>query len=145
MKQLKKFCKHYWRFALPILIMILIWCFSAQNNTESDGISIPLATLLGLENGVLRKIAHFTIYLILGVSLVFAFKSLKPKQFPEFKPLIISLVIATIYAMLDEYHQSFIPGRDGNPADILIDSLGALAGICVFVSITCLIRCKRRK
>ena len=140
-----KFIKRYWQFIFPILIMVLIWSFSAQNSTESDGISIPLAAMLGLSNGVMRKIAHFTIYLFLGASLANAFRSLKPKKFPTYKPLVISLVIAVIYATFDEYHQSFIPGRDGNPTDIIIDSLGTLAGICIFVSITCLIRYKRRK
>ena len=140
-----KFIKRYWQFIFPILIMILIWNFSAQNSTESDSISIPLAAMLGLSNGVMRKIAHFTIYLILGASLANAFRNLKPKKFPTFKPLVISLVIAVIYAAFDEYHQSFIPGRDGNPADILIDGLGALAGICVFVTIFCAIKQKKAK
>lgn len=140
-----KYLKHYWQFIFPILIMILIWNFSAQNSTESDSISIPLAAILGLSNGVVRKLAHFTIYLVLGVSLTNAFRSLKPKKFPKLKPLIISAVIALIYASLDEYHQSFIPGRDGNPQDIIIDTLGAIAGICIFVAIFCRIKQKKHK
>lgn len=140
-----KYIKKYWQFIFPILIMILIWNFSAQNSTDSDGLSIPLAALLGLSNSALRKIAHFVIYLILGVSLTNAFRSLKPKKFPYLRPLILSAIIALVYASLDEYHQSFIPGRDGNPGDILIDTLGAIAGICIFVAIFCRIKQKKSK
>lgn len=140
-----KFIKRYWQFIFPILIMILIWSFSAQNSAESDGISIPLAAMLGLSNGTMRKIAHFTIYLVLGVALTNAFRSLKPKKFPNLKPLILSASIALIYASLDEYHQSFIPGRDGNLRDIIIDTLGAIAGICIYVIIFCKIKQKRHK
>lgn len=140
-----KYIKKYWQFIFPILIMILIWNFSAQNSTDSDGLSIPLAALLGLSNSALRKIAHFIIYLILGVSLTNAFRSLKPKKFPYLRPLILSAIIALVYASLDEYHQSFIPGRDGNPGDILIDTLGAIAGICIFVTIFCRIKQKKSK
>ncbi len=125
--------------------MIIIWNFSAQNGEDSDGVSLALAAKLGLSNGITRKIAHFVIYSILGLSLANFFRSIRPKKFPNFKALIFSLIIAAAYSAIDEYHQSLIPGRDGNPIDIIIDSLGAIAGICIFVSIICLIRQKRIK
>lgn len=140
-----KFVKRYWQIVFPILIMLLIWSFSAQNGESSDSLSIPLAEKLGLTNGIVRKIAHFIIYAMLGASLANFFRSTEEKKFPSLKAIILSLLIAVIYSSIDEYHQSFIPERDGNPIDILIDSLGALAGICAYISAYCLCHTKRSK
>lgn len=40
-----------------------------------------------------------------------------------------SWAIATFYAMTDEWHQSFVPSREGQVTDVLIDSLGAVLAI----------------
>lgn len=140
-----KFIKRYWQIVFPILIMLLIWSFSAQNGESSDSLSIPLAEKLGLTNGIVRKIAHFIIYAMLGASLANFFRSTEGKKFPSLKAIILSLLIAVIYSSIDEYHQSFIPERDGNPIDILIDSLGATAGICAFIAIYSFIKSKHKK
>ena len=140
-----KYIKRYWQIIFPILIMLLIWSFSAQNGESSDGISIPLALKLGLTNGVVRKIAHFIIYALLGASLANFFRSIEGKKFPKLRAILLSILIAVIYSCIDEYHQSFIPDRDGNPIDILIDSLGAMAGISAYVAAYSLYRVKRVK
>ena len=44
---------------------------------------------------------------------------------------ILSFLFSVIYALSDEFHQSFVLGRDGNIVDVLIDSSGALVGILV--------------
>ena len=40
----------------------------------------------------------------------------------------LSISIALIYAILDEYHQTFVPGRNGTLIDVLVDGVGALIG-----------------
>ena len=140
-----KYIKKYWQIVFPIIIMILIWSFSAQNGEESDGISLGLAAKLGLPNGVVRKIAHFTIYAALGVALINFFRSIKHKKIIGFKYTIISLAIAATYSCIDEFHQSFIPERDGNPLDILIDSLGTLAGISIFIVFYSIYHARKQK
>ncbi len=137
-----KYIKRYWQIIFPIIIMIIIWNFSAQNSFESDGISIPLAEKLGLTNHVVRKLAHFTIYALLGLSWANFFRSIN-KKFPTIVTAALSLLPAVVYALIDEYHQNFIFGRDGNFTDVVIDSLGAITGICIFITIFCFI--KRRK
>ena len=42
---------------------------------------------------------------------------------------ILSFLFSVIYASSDEFHQTFVPGRDGNIVDVLIDSSGSLVGI----------------
>lgn len=42
------------------------------------------------------------------------------------------MIIAAAYAGLDEYHQSFVPGRTAELKDVFIDSLGIIAGVGVY-------------
>ena len=43
--------------------------------------------------------------------------------------VILSFLFSVIYASTDEFHQTFVVGRDGNIVDVLIDSSGSLVGI----------------
>jgi VanZ family protein len=43
----------------------------------------------------------------------------------------LAWVIAVLYAMTDEYHQLFVPGRNGTAVDVVIDGVGAAIGLCV--------------
>ena len=64
---------------------------------------------------ILRKIAHITEYAILCFLLIRATGNKK-----------WSFLTAFIYACSDEYHQLFVYGRHGSPADIAIDSIGMI-------------------
>ena len=44
------------------------------------------------------------------------------------------MLIATAYAATDELHQVFVPGRSAEFTDVLLDSLGALAGIWLYLA-----------
>ena len=77
-----------------------------------------------------RKGAHFTEYLILGAVLVPAVKEWKVAP-----GLLMSggapaaWLIGTAYAVTDEFHQSFVPGRSCELRDVVIDSCGVLTGV----------------
>ena len=62
-----------------------------------------------------RKIVHFIIYGALCISLYRATGS-----------LVLSIVLAGLYGLFDEYHQLFTPLRSGKMSDVVID----LAGVC---------------
>ncbi len=72
---------------------------------------------LGLWDLALRKAAHFSEYAVLGALLARAVR-----EFPAF-------ALAVLYAVSDELHQTFVPGRAGTLLDLGIDAGGALAGI----------------
>jgi VanZ family protein len=78
---------------------------------------------------VVRKFAHLTEYAILAALLVRAFRQRQPRAG---RALAMSFLIATVYATLDEFHQSFIVSRTGSPWDVIIDCLGALAGLVIY-------------
>ena len=108
-----------------ILVCVAIFLFSNQVGEESSKISDDL---------IIRKLGHFSEYMILGF---FSFSYLsnlfvKSSEFKDYKKTAItSLVFSVVYASSDEFHQTFVAGRDGNIIDVLIDSSGALIGIII--------------
>ena len=135
------------KIILVILCMISIFLFSSDDGDEStdksDGvINTIVSTFVGRMTEedkreeyiekysyIVRKIAHFTIYFILGFLLI----SLLSEYMKVNKTcILISLLIAFLYACSDEVHQLFVPGRSGNIIDVLIDSAGAFVGINIY-------------
>lgn len=74
-----------------------------------------------------RKLAHFCIYVVLGTLSFLTMVSYG--SVPFVLRCFSSLLISALYALSDEYHQTFISGRSGELRDVLIDSAGALTGI----------------
>lgn len=102
----------YW---FPVVIWsIVIFSFSAR--------SVPSTSDFFWKDFVVKKTAHLVEYGILAVLLYRAFVSYgRSKK----EALIYSLVIAVVYAASDEFHQSFVSGRDGRLRDVIIDTMGA--------------------
>jgi len=71
---------------------------------------------------ILRKIAHMAEYGILTVLLFRAYY--KSNGFTIRKSVSFAMIFALTYAFADEYHQTFIFGRQGSLNDVFIDSLG---------------------
>ena len=77
---------------------------------------------------VVRKIAHFSIYTLVGFLLMALFSTY---NLEERNRIIYSLIIGMVYATSDEIHQKFIEGRSGQITDVMIDSMGVLFGILI--------------
>lgn len=89
-----------------------------------------------------RKGAHFTIYFVLGIFLYMFADSFSPSIRFTFKS---SVFICFLYAVSDEIHQYFVPGRACRILDVSIDTLGAASGILMLIFILKLIKIKRKK
>lgn len=77
-------------------------------------------------DGAVRKGAHFGEYALLGI-LTFSIPlcwGVPPRRWAAG-----SFLLVVILAAADEFHQTFVPGRAGSPADVLLDSSGCLAGM----------------
>ena len=85
--------------------------------------SVPdLGTGLGTWDFVLRKLAHAAEFAVLGLLLVRALG----RPWPAFW-------LGAAYAVTDELHQSFVPGRVGSPLDVAIDAAGVAVGVALAV------------
>jgi VanZ family protein len=85
--------------------------------------NIPKSLSLGPDN--IDLFFHFTEYSILGFLL---FRSITSDESLIFHPFYGSLLIGISFAILDEVHQSFVPGRHMSSTDMIFDSLGILFG-----------------
>lgn len=132
----------YVKLLLVVIWMIVIFMFSNQKANDSSKLSdgFILKTVRIIEEITnkeysdeeilnkfvkpVRKLAHFIIYLILGI-LVYNYIRI----FGYKHTILISLLICIMYSCTDEIHQVFIEGRSGEILDVLIDSIGSFIGI----------------
>lgn len=123
---------------LVILWMIFIFVMSSFDATSSSNQSNFIVDIItsiinikdtGLLSLIIRKLAHFTEYFILGI-LVINFITRYDKK------IIIAILLCIIYATSDEIHQIFVPGRSCQIIDIMIDSLGSIMGVYLCKLIT---------
>ena len=137
-------------YIFVILWMVVIFMFSSANGELSSNnstglinstISVidntlvsvhlkekPLTKLEKLElietlNVPIRKLAHFTEYLIFCLLWINALNKSNVKH-----KYLLAILFSIIYAISDEYHQTFISGRSGQLLDVLIDSSGVITG-----------------
>jgi VanZ family protein len=90
--------------------MGVIWFASGR---PGDDIPLP---------GGWDKPAHFLEYAVLGFFLARALGETRPRWF-------LAWCLAVGYGLLDEYHQSFVLGRYPSGVDVLMDAMGAAAGV----------------
>ena len=137
--------KKYINLVLVIIWMSVIFIMSSFNATESteqsNTIVLWICNLLSISNThivtlIVRKLAHFSEYFILGVLLYNLVKSFGKKA-------IFAVIICIIYAISDEVHQCFIPGREGKVIDVLIDTFGGTVGIYLIKTYTYLTKSKK--
>ena len=130
-----------------ILMAAVIFGFSHQSGEESSKLSGAIAewiasrwvpgfstmeaadqqTALERLELVVRKLAHFSEYLVLATLLCYFFYNLF-NRFEVFRSIGLSWSLATLYAATDELHQMFVANRGPAITDVLIDSAGALLG-----------------
>jgi VanZ family protein len=79
-------------------------------------------------HGVTRKIAHLAEYALLGILAARAFRG-SPREALRERWFLVSLALVVVYALADEYHQSFVPSRTGTIYDSLIDMVGGFAAL----------------
>lgn len=123
------------------IVLVLIWAsliflmssFDATDSSnQSNFIVNIISNILNIENArllslIIRKLAHFTEYLILGFLTI---NMLNKNDIS--RKYLISILICIIYATSDEIHQIFVPGRAYQIRDILIDSIGSITGVYLY-------------
>lgn len=137
-------------------IFTTIFGFSNQNSEVSGGISkkvteyivkffpsieknseIKKQEIMNKLEKIIRKIAHFSIYTLVGLLLMGLMKTYKIKEIDQVG---LSMIIGIIYASTDEIHQAFIPGRSAQLTDVMLDSIGVLTGVFIVMLLLEIIR-----
>ena len=99
--------------------MGLIFFLSHQSTLpEPLGLSAQLTSIAG----------HFLVYAVLAALLWWALGLL---ELSPGRRLALAFLGAMLYGMSDEWHQSFVPGRDPAAFDLVIDALGALTSLAL--------------
>lgn len=119
-----------------IITMIGIFLLSNQSFEVSHSVSHTVAKAVSIEttydwedaSGVplafgltLRKYAHVAVFGVLGFFAMGFFR-----RYP------IVMLVCAAYAVFDEIHQSFVPGRGASTKDVLLDIVGVLIGIVIW-------------
>ena len=110
---------------LVLVWAVTLWFLSAGNPTPKNAPEIPH----------LDKLVHFT-YFFGGGAAVACWLGLSWPDWSRFRVFAVVTVVFCILGRLDEYHQSFTPGRSGNDmGDWIADILGAAVGSLVVVMV----------
>ena len=136
---------------LLLCTFYIIFGFSSQDGETSGGISKKITqTILEKSNryhlleeeqkkqvshrteSIIRKIAHFSIYAVVGFLLMGLLSTYKIKN--KWK-IAITMIVGILYAIPDEFHQSFSPGRTPKLTDVYIDTLGVILGTLIILFI----------
>ena len=144
----QKLILRYISIILLVLAVVFIWGNSLKEGSESledsgavKGVIEQILSALGIDVEVgeilIRKTAHFAEYFALGLLACFAAWQNGLPQKPY-----LSGAFCVLIAVVDEVIQSFVPGRNGNALDVLIDSAGA---ICAIAAVILILFVKKRK
>ncbi len=131
---------------LSISLMITIFTYSSYNGTKVDDKAHPIIEVITESNDnyqnatpeekvlmdndyefYISKVVHVLEYGALTFFLFMAFIMVK-KRYLNY---LFSIIISVLFAISDEYHQTFTPDRSARPQDILIDASAEI--ICILI------------
>ncbi len=119
--------KAVYRWGPALAVMLLIFIASAQ----PEG-SALMPDFGGLRDLIIKKGGHLLFYALLGAALL---HGLSAEQAPSRPRALAALLLALLYAVSDEFHQTFVPGREGRWQDVVIDTVGATFGLIVYAAL----------
>jgi len=132
---------HRWSRYGPVVlwaIVIFLASTSALSGSNTAVLVRPIhwlfphlsdATLNFIHGVIIRKGAHFTEYSVFGLLAARAFRT-SSRDLLRRQWFLFSLLLVVVYALGDEFHQSFVPSRTASIYDSMIDSFGGLAALC---------------
>ncbi|GEN46657.1 VanZ family protein [Alkalibacillus haloalkaliphilus] len=126
-----------------LMWMGLIFYFSHQPGEQSSELSGSVVDLVlsivpfidadtDWVHYLIRKAAHFFIYFVLGILVM---NALRVSGVELKRSAWVTIVVCLLYAISDEVHQLYIPGRSGEVSDVVLDTVGAGFGVLLYVVI----------
>ena len=136
--------RYHWKTRIKNWLPVCAWLslifffstdqFSSANTEQIFGfLSSWLLPEISIENippihGAMRKIGHWSEYLVLAVLILRALRNETGKKW-ELRHAVHTLVFIILYALSDELHQAFVPSRTASFGDAMIDVLGGICAI----------------
>lgn len=161
-----------WTVRIVLIVLIIFWMtvifgFSSENGEQSqsfsDRITVRIIEMIEPDYDNLsltekkqvfdrtsfcvRKTGHFGEYGILGLlfsGLLVTFKKIRLMEKGRILTVCIAAGICMLYAMTDEFHQSFVDGRSPKVLDVFIDTMGGLTAGIFFAALWFAIDRKRK-
>ena len=127
---------------LPVILWLTFISFASTGEFSADNTSRIIGPLLlwlfpdisperlAFIHFIVRKVAHFTEYAVLAFLAARLFRS-SSKSLLRKNWFAWSILLVALYALLDEYHQSFVPSRTASLFDSLIDTIGGLTALLI--------------
>lgn len=106
------------RYRLKILDILALLFYCAVIFWLSHQPTLPVPMLFEYQD----KLHHFTAYFLMGT---LASRTFRHFVKPPFILAIVSLVFCSLYGISDEWHQSFVEGRQADAWDWVADTFGA--------------------
>ena len=142
------FGNRLWRYGPVVIWAAAIFVFSSGifSGSNTSTIVWPLVQWvfpgisdsgLALVHGLIRKASHFVEYAILALLAARALRT-SSREFLSSHWFAVSLTFVAVYALSDEFHQSFVSSRTASIYDSLIDTAGGLAALII-------VRCRNRE
>ncbi|NIM92547.1 MAG: hypothetical protein GTO18_02370 [Anaerolineales bacterium] len=113
------FRQYLTRWLPAFLLMAVIFLLSSLPSED-----IPHYGSLDL---LIKKGGHALGYALLAIAYFYAL----PRSLSSIYRAIIALLMAILFALSDEFHQSFVQGRNSSLTDVFIDTMGAAVGLAV--------------
>lgn len=118
--------KHFFRYQFPAILWA-VFIFVAS--------SIPAHKLPKFALMISDKVIHASIFCVLGL---LVYRALEPRvkaDFFSWRRLMLAVAAVVIYGFIDEFHQSFVPGRSVDIRDASADAVGGVvAGIVLYLA-----------
>ena len=131
-------------FIPAFLVMAAIFYFSSQSGPVSTQLSDSVISAVTEKNDplskdmwqklnvIIRKSAHFIEYMSLGAAFAFGLR-FSVAGASTIKYILLSTLFSAVYAVSDEIHQYFVPGRACMLTDVGIDTIGSLSGAVLMI------------
>ena len=124
---------HASKSIITIFIEDTIYNTNKYGLTDININSPKIDQLSELINVPLRKVMHAFVYFVLSIIILCILTYLLNNK-KYLLSIFITLVLIIIFASFDEFHQTFVDGRNGSIKDVIIDTIGGITGIMIYSS-----------
>ncbi len=133
---------HFLRYGLPVFVVMAAIFTVSQMSAATIDDSSAYDSASGLFGQFTGEVAHFVEYFVLSALVMRWILAVKvPRDAGTLDPAMLrsagqkAVALTVLYAISDEAHQWFVDGRSVELLDLLIDSVGAVMGSAVYLSV----------